>query len=238
MINSFQVYEHIQSHFQELKNTLRWLMQGEAWQWTLPSELQVLMLKETLGPFTELESTFNPMAVLLGAGVPAEKLYLLVCGREPLQTWASWDEWWGDRTCVDFFILAYETTEQIRRQAQEMGIPSTCLIYEAFKDRSAKIVFKKLFRRLDLPFSPLAIQGWDRLPAFGDHGSNIILPKEPDQFITADIHTPVKKSQKFVYCSRHGDLANLKKSDVAKIFRNSLPNIYERWKKIHEDCIG
>lgn len=219
----------VPSHFQELKNLLRWLMQGEVRRWTLPQETTCLLLKETLGPYTEIECAFNPLAVLLGAGVPPEMLHLVILGREPYETWASWDAWWKGKTRVELFCLAYRATEQIRRQARGIGVATTCLVYEVFKDQHPETVFRRLFERLDIPFSPLSVRGWQDLPAFGAHGSNIVLPEEPAPFITPGIHHGVAQSSEYVYSSRAENIPGLGQSDMMNIDRSALHAIYENW---------
>ncbi len=219
----------IQSHFQELKNVLRWLMQGEPKSFEFPKKKESIMLKETLGPYTETECSFNPLEVLLKAGLPSERIHLLVLGREPYQTWASWVNWWQNKTSVDLFNLSFQTTEAIRIQADELNIETTCLMYELFKDKSVESVFKNLFRRLDLIYTPSVVGGWGNLPQFGAEGSNIVLPLEPDPFITPNIHSKVEKSEKYIYMSRKEKITNLKKSDLKKIDRSPLHNIYECW---------
>jgi len=46
----------IQAHYQPIKNTLRWLVQAQEFQWTLPYiPNQKIFIKETLGPFLNIE---------------------------------------------------------------------------------------------------------------------------------------------------------------------------------------
>ena len=59
----------IQAHYQELKNIFRWRMQAEEFSWDFPNRNGIVYLKETLGPYTLAEARFNPLDVLLQAGV-------------------------------------------------------------------------------------------------------------------------------------------------------------------------
>ncbi len=143
----------LESHYQPLKNILRWRMQGEEMRWGLPRAAR-LYLKETLGPYTLQEAQFDPLAALLQAGVPAGRLRVFVAGRVPLNCWASWTGWWGGRTCVEIFIEAYRTTEMIRRRALALGIPATVFAYEAIRDNGGELAISRLFARLGVDFVP------------------------------------------------------------------------------------
>jgi hypothetical protein len=229
----------IESHFQQLKNVLRWQLQGADVTWQVPQRPdETVFLKETLGPYTEAEARFNPLEVLLGAGFPPQKLKVFIVGRAPLSTWASWDAWWRGKTSVDKFILAYKTTEQVRRQAHQQGIPVTTFVYEALGNNGSETIVKNVFERLGVPYSPpIAVKGWNKLPPFGAPGSNIVLPDEPPQFITLNIHKRVEKSDKLVYLSRDKSIPDLREDDVSQIIEAGLPEIYEGWRKACEQSL-
>lgn len=230
----------IESHFQEIKNTLRWLMQGENYHWTLPLKSnQVLFLKETFGPYTELECSFNPLEVLIRAGLRLDQLHLIVLGRDPLQVWTSWNNLWGNKnnSNVELFIMAYHNAEQIRLQAQQQGVLSTCFIYDTLKPASVEDVFRKLFLRLNLSYSPSSIKNWKKLPPFAAPGSNIIFPEEPPPFDMPSGLELVKQSGEFVYISKDQDIPNLMKSDISKIHENRLYDIYTNWVKASSEWI-
>ena len=228
----------VESHFQQLKNILRWQLQGRDVQWQIPQRPgDTVYLKETLGPYTGAEAQFNPLDVLLSAGLPPEKLHVLIVGRAPFSTWASWYEWWGAVTSVDTFILAYDTTERIRRQGHSQEIPVTTCVYEAIRDNGPETVVRNLFQRLDVPYSAIAVGGWDRMPRFGAPGSNIVLPEEPPIFITPNIHENVARSNRLAYRSRDGCIRGLKEQDVSRIIDAGLPAIYETWRTACEETL-
>ena len=228
----------VESHFQQLKNILRWQLQGRDVQWQIPQRPgDTVYLKETLGPYTDAEAQFNPLDVLLSAGLPREKLHIVIVGRAPLSTWASWYEWWGSVTSVEKFILAYDTTERIRQQGHDERIPVTTCVYEAIRDNGPETVVKNLFQRLDVPYTAIAVGGWDRLPRFGAPGSNIVLPEEPPIFITPNIHRQVQRSNRLAYRARNGSIAGLKEQDVCQIMEAGLPAIYETWRTACEETL-
>ncbi len=190
----------VESHYQELKNILRWRMQGGEMAWHIPQRPgATLFLKETLGPYTETEARFDPLDVLLRAGFPAEKLHLLVLGRAVSDTWASWLAWWRGRTNFHILTLAYRTTDGIRRRAIEMGLPVTTFVYEALRDHPAKRVIAQLFARLHVPFAPVAVEGWHALPRFGSPASHVVFPQEPPAFQVPGLHSRPENADALTY---------------------------------------
>ncbi len=226
----------IQSYFQPLKNTLRWLLQDELYFWQIPQfPICRIFLKETLGPFTQAESQFNPLQLLLEIGFPIDKLYVIILGREPLITWNSWTRYWQGKTDISHLIDAYLTTEQVRQQVATLGIPSTCLVYDIFGHNTTSTVFRKLFQRLNLPYTAQTIQGWEQLPTLGAANSNIILPKEPELFITPGIHASVERATAFVYNQRQISSNQLKAEDMVMMNDSGIMEIYQIWVKQCEE---
>ncbi len=220
----------VESYFQPMKNALRWSLMGNNRPWSIPSNSSSrIMVKETLGPYVDAECLFNPLQVLLDAGFPPEKLHVVILGREPLKTWASWNRYWSDRVPVANMIMAFRTANKILEQAKTLGITSTCLVYDLFKDYSPEIVFKNVFKRLGLEYSPLAIQGWEALPNFGQPGSHIVLADEPERFVTPGIHDKVNSAKQFTYADSDPVLASLKPSDLEAIAQSDLAVIYKSW---------
>lgn len=225
----------VPAYFQPLKNILRWRMQGGEAGWVLPHlPGGMIYLKETLGPYTQAEAAFNPLQVLLQAGLPPERCSLLILGRAPLDVWASWKHWWRDCTSLDLLALAYQTTERIRQQAHQAQIPVTSLVYEALRDNPPKRVVRGLFARLGIKFQMRAVQGWQGLPAFGAAGSNIILPVEPPRFITPDIHTSVERAGQLRFYARPDRFSTLSPYEIDQIVAAGLPEIYTTWRRACE----
>ena len=240
-------YAGIESHYQELKNLLRWRLHGKDRTWQVPQRPgDTIYLKETIGPHTEIESRFNPLDVLLKAGFPPEKLHVVILGRAPLSTWSSWHEWWGEEaTTVDNFILAYTTAEQVRRQARRRRISLTILVYEAIRDNDAETVVRSLFGRLGVPYSTAAVSGWRNLPPFGAPGSNVILPARlpiyhnwGQEDSASYLHARAEKTAGLAYFSRKERIRDLRADDVGKIAAAGLAEIYEEWRAVCERDLG
>lgn len=220
------------SYYQQLKAMLRWKMQGEDVCWKVPSLPHTnIFLKETLGPYTETEALFNPMNILLDAGYPPEKLRILILGRHPLNTWASWDKWWNGATSIDNFIKANITTEKVREQAEREGISVTTVVYEALKYYDADTVVKRMFGRFGIPYSPIAVDGWQTLPEFGTPGSHIHYREIPPIFNVPGILDSVRSADKLIYSSIDNDVTDFDENTVLQIQEAGLTEIYEKWKR-------
>lgn len=220
----------IESHLQPLKNLLRWRSLGIEHHWHPHGGASgPIYIKETLGPFTETEAMFNPLSLLLAAGVPAERLTLLVMGRSPLETWASWLHWWTERTDIQLFIDAYHQTETIHRQAQQLGMATTTLVYEAFRDNAAATVMQRLCQRLGIPYNAVAVDGWQNLSRLGEQDSNVSIPQMPEAFKTRHIRQRVEEGSRLSYFSRAKEAAQLSETDMARIEQSGLAEIYGHW---------
>jgi hypothetical protein len=227
----------VPAYYQPLKNVLRWQMQGEVRPWSLPAGGRVY-LKETLGPYTLLEAGFNPLAALLEAGLPRERLRVFVAGRAPLNAWASWFGWWGQVTTTGIFQQAYETVEAIRRQALALGIPTAVFLYEAIRDNGCELAVERLFNWAGIPYAVNAVRGWLALPPFGSEGSNIFLPDEPPVFDVPGLHDKVETANALGYFARSRDRLALREADVAQLRAGGVARIYEAWRQECQRGLG
>jgi hypothetical protein len=221
-----------QAHFQPLKNLLRWQMQAQPFRWALPATNngQPVYLKETLGPYTMAEATFNPLELLLRAGVPASHIHLWLYTRAPLDSFASWSRWWGSKTDVAYFIASYQTLVQIEAQAAQLAIPTTTLTYEIFATQPIPLVISRLAEQLGLPFSPSAVAGWEALPPFGMPASNIYLPEEPTLFKTPGIHDAIHGADAFAYFPTTPAMSSALTAEAREaIIAAELLPLYARW---------
>ncbi len=229
----------VTAHYQELKNVMRWLMQGEYASWKLPQQPQQrLYLKETIGPYTQIEAGFNPLDVLIGAGYPLDKLHMLILGRAPLNTWLSWDLWWRGRTSVSLFVQAYRTTEQIRQQAYELGLPTTVFVYESLRDNSPETVIRGMFGRLGVEYRPTAVRDWTQLPTMGKDGSGVVFPVEPPVFDVPHLHDQAVLADGLSFTSRDDRLTEICSDDVQQIVVAGLREIYGHWREACERDLG
>lgn len=223
----------IQAYFQELKNVLRWLMMGGVYNFQVPkNNNRIIMLKETLGPYTELECEFNPLRVLLEAGLSPDKLHLVVLGRSIEQAWVSWKNLWKDAVSPELFAKAYLTTEQIRQEAKARGVRSTCICLEIFEGVNEDAIFEKIFTRLKINYRHGATKDWQKLPSFGTPGSNIVFPVEPEAFSMPEGLVKIKKSRQFVYFSDKSCKKLIDDTARKTMVQNGLFDIYDNWFRI------
>ena len=229
----------IDSHLQPLKNLLRWhsLEVKHHWQ-PYGGTTKPIYIKETLGPFSQAEVQFNPLELLLATGISAERLSLLVMGRLPLETWASWQHWWSERTNAELLIKAYQQTEKIRQQAQLLGVETTTMIYDAFRDYPVDMLIQRLCHRLGINYYSKAVENWHQLPRFGEKQSNIFIPQMPEVFATQNIRHRVEEAAGLIYYSRANEVGQLNKTDITRIEQAGVPEIYNHWRKLCEMELG
>jgi hypothetical protein len=228
----------IEAHYQELKNIFRWRMQGDEFGWEFPNGRESVYLKETLGPYTLAEARFNPLDVLLGAGISPERLKVFVVGRSPLETWMSWTAWWRSITNIDIFIQAYRTTEAIRLQADEAGVLAATFVYDSIRDAGAEVAIRRLFDRLGIHYYSIAIEGWQSLPPFGSAGSNVILPEEPPAFDVPNLHASVERADSLSYFHRLQNHCEIFPDECQTLRQSGIYDIYEKWRRACEKNLG
>lgn len=217
------------AYYQPWKNILRWAMQGLPWRWDFPESDQPIFIKETLGPYTQIEATFNPFEVIHTCGYPLEKLRLLFVGRDPRQTWSSWHTTWGEKTDIQTFISAYQQADLIRRQILAAGLPLVHFVYESIRDFGAETAIKSLFKQLGLKFTSHTIARWDELPPFGAPGSNIFFPEEPPAFFLPTLHGRAENADRLAYAFKPEPIPGCTPEVLAIIKENRLDNLFAGW---------
>ncbi len=220
----------IPSYYQPWKNVLRWAMQGEERFWDFPAGPTPIFVKETIGPYTRIETEFNPLEVIQVTGYPVEKLRLMLVARDPLQTWASWQSLWGEKTNFEIFLAAFEQVEALRQQIKAAGLPIVHFVYESVRDYGAETAIRNMFSQLGLPFTRQAVTGWFDLPPFGKDGSNIFYPEEPQVFSVENIHEKVETADGLEYFARAEPLPGLTPELEAWLRASPVQGWYESWR--------
>lgn len=68
-------YDGFAAFYQPIRNALRWRLLGAHRPWQPPCVASPIFIKETFGPFHSAEVSFDPLAQLIGAGVPFDLRY-------------------------------------------------------------------------------------------------------------------------------------------------------------------
>jgi len=220
----------IPSYYQPWKNVLRWAMQGEERFWDFPAGPTPIFVKETIGPYTRVETEFNHLEVIQVTGYPVEKLRLMLVARDPLQTWVSWQSLWGEKTNFEIFLAAFEQVEALRQQIKAAGLPLVHFVYESVRDYGAETAIRNMFSQLGLPFTRQAVTGWFDLPPFGKDGSNIFYPEEPQVFSVENIHEKVETADGLEYFARAEPLPGLTPELEAWLRASPVQGWYESWR--------
>src|SRR3989344_189330 len=237
----------IPTYYQPFKAILRWFIQGqegEGSQFYIPGRSQkpMIYLKETIGPYTALESTFNPLDVLLPTGYPPDKLRLVFMMRNPLDTFASWVTKWGDRVrrekLLENFITAFYTVEAIRWQAEQLGITRINFAYDFLGNYEAEVVVQRLFAQLGLQATAYAVRGWEELPPIDSLESGIVFAGEPKLYEVAGLHQEVM-GRGIEYHS-YGEAVKgiLSSGEIREIEKAGLVDIYDRFYLQSKEDLG
>lgn len=235
----------VDAYYQPIKAILRDLEHGKESSFTIPRS--TLFIKETVGPYTQDESTLDPVQILLEAGVPKERLHVVAMMREPLATIASWmrvsaavEEFFTSaeaETLIKNAITTYATVNEIAERCQKQGIATTVFVQESLRDNSPEIVVKHLLERVGLPFSSRSVRGWNGLAEMGAPRSRItFFPREsaPYQDVgSALIHEKVTESDglRFFPKSPGSVDRNLTAIQVEQLEKGGVFSLYERFRR-------
>lgn len=143
------------SYYQPLKS----LMRTGRPELVIPKKAKTIVIKETLGPWRMEESIMDPLALLLKAGVPKEKIVLIPLLREPVEAYDSWLKY-AAGTDTRLFIAAFDTTLKIHEEASKLGIRSIPLAYDLYK--KPRTLMKSLLGKVGLKFKETNVRWKDK----------------------------------------------------------------------------
>jgi len=216
----------ISSYYQPLKTMLRWRSVGQEKYWHLPKNESLIYIKETIGPYNHIESSFNPLNMLIEAGVKPSNIKLLILGREPKQAWNSWEYIWGSKTNKNLFVDSYKTVEKIRIEADALKIKSTVLVYEAL-EKHRNHIFTELFSFFGLSFNVSILDNWKSKTDANENYSKVIFPQEPDLYYVNNLHGSVESANGISYIKHQ---INSESADDSEILK--AQELYLKWSAI------
>jgi len=235
----------ILAHHQPLKSVLRCLLQGQEGSYSIPRVSQ-LVIRETLGPYTLTEASFDPLSLLLQAGVPPERVRVIVMAREPLSTLTSWKETFGARrdgeillrTCIE----AYRSIQHIGERALSAGSAVLHYTYEALRDADAASLSETLFARLGLHLVYRELD-WNTLAPFASTDAHPSLPEEPAFYLLPGIQTIRQREAEasgLAYTAKSAAAIDqaLTWQDVVSLSESAVPAIYEHVRRQTEHDFG
>lgn len=182
-----------------------------------------IFIKETIGPWRTEECEFDPLALLLAAGVPREKIRLAVILRDPVDTFSSWKDSF-ENTSLDKFFLAYLNCFFLHSRSLRDGIVSTKFVFEELLWNRVGSV-QKLFEFFELPFHRDLME-W---PSGTFNYENIRLTQEASVESFREVFLDKTAQRKGLYFEGR-DTANLTILERRKIERTLEP-YYEDFSK-------
>lgn len=195
--------------------------------------IERIFLKETLGPYTEDESSIDPLEVLLETGIPPDRLAVIIYIREALVTVCSWIEQFSFNTdpdqLVNNAILAFTTVDQIVKKVDTLNIRNTTFDYRVLELNESRAVLEKFFSSLNLALPDEIFADWSQLPKIGTPESNIFFADEPELYMSQDFHKKVNESSGLRYFPKGMSkiIASLSREQVQRLIDGGVFEIYE-----------
>lgn len=189
------------SYYQPIKNIMRY---GEP-QFFIEN-VSTIFVKETIGPWRDLECSYNPWSILLEAGVPIEKLSLIPILREPIKTYDSWLRTF-DNVKIDNFLQSYTNFLDTYELAKEMNIEVNPIYYEKLK-WDPNMMMRELIEKLNLDYQESVVD-WS-----GDN-SKISDTARISQKLQRDRIKEIVRTQELKYIDR--PLTDISASDQKRI---------------------
>ena len=246
---------------------MRWQRSPEGIEnryWNVPSE--IVYLKETIGPYTREESTFNPVEVLSLSlkeslremdlsedeasyrhkSIMMEKVEVVFLGRDPFQTWASWKEKFSQtspvrelRTPESELFENFLTAYEFSDKLRRDALSEGLRVthYVLEAHKFPEENASRLFNRLGLAQRPI-VSGWQSMPSFGSRDSNVFMMEQPKLYSPQVAYNSekVKSSEGLAYQEK--DLSGLPLAEANAIKNAGLVQLYEDWRKACEDDLG
>lgn len=192
----------IESWYQPIKTIIRGGNHEKDYSFEIP-DIPKVMLKETLGPFPGEETCFNPIEILMEAGVAKENIHLLTITREPISTACSWLGIGDQRAerrvnSIGNLVRCYENIIRLIAYTEEHAISHTPYVYELLRDNDPEVVRRLLLDELGIAYTEDRVN-WSELPS-------VEMPTRFNKFIGEDenyldigLHTKLNQSSGLTY---------------------------------------
>jgi len=214
--------------------------QNKDFKWGVPNKETLLeermMVKETIGPYSETESNFNPFNVLtlaieekygtfIASSIIPEKVNVVILTRDPFDAWESWVKNWSESIGIDKLYRNFETSiktvDFISKQASDYGVLVTFYDYEANKTPLEST--SELFFQLGIQTKPI-VSNWRHILSNGAR-KNIVIPPEPSIYLPSQVHKKVQHSDGLGYNEKRLDvlvpyLSVLKSSNILELYNS------------------
>ena len=235
-LRAFENNPHVHGVHQPIKSSLRetGVVDYSIYQQDHPIYLQYpgkfIVAKETIG-FVNEECTFNPFPDDI-AIIESKPLFMF---RDPFQTWNSWIKFeyieQERKTDFDFFIISYQHTYKLCKNAIQVSSNASCLTLEKLGDSPQKI-FPNICHKWGIPYDTNMLQ-WSF-----SFGQNTTFTAKAWQLITEDpvIQKSVeglRKETTFSYRPLKQEELKITPDEKDRISQQLLP-LYEEVYKLAE----
>ncbi|MGP9822322.1 sulfotransferase family protein [Salinarimonas sp. NSM] len=221
----------VRAYYQPVKTIARHLLtggRGAPWRLPDPRAVPHLFAKEMAGPYVMAECLFIPLASLVEAGWPADRLRLLVLDRHPAKSLASWLTKWPDRIpperLVRNYVLSALNAGRVTAHARAHGIAVTHYVYELSRDPKTSV--SALFARIGLAerFHAGVVEDWNEKGALDSENAQIVFPEEPPVYVVQGLHSSdsaYRYRDRGVETLTRAHLDLLRESGVEAVYRDA-----------------
>ncbi len=196
-------------------------------------EPDIVYCKEMFGPYTEIESVWNPFLTLLEIGYPIDKLRLVWLERDPFDALTSWVRNWSQvvpvDTLIDHFELASKSAALCAQSFEDQGVEVLRFNYDTLSEDGDAIF--NLLSRMNLHLNDKnEIVNWGKAGDLASPHSAIRFTAEPAAYGQVKVHSN-REDYRFVpqtYGILDGDMR-------LSLMKRGLYQIYEEHKCL---CAG
>jgi hypothetical protein len=188
----------------------------------------IILLKETLGPYHEDECALDPIGVLLGAGISLDRIKAVFIVRDPRKVFHSTTKLIEVplRIQLTRLLLAQMTVIRLYERYREYLGCALPLYYEALDGREEELILD-MIRRLGLE-----LNGSSLLDFCGDTlGPKVRWNEAEEKHYWDNVIQPMLDRRRFSYCN--GEIPEISEEAKRFIMARSLP-MFSSWKDMVE----
>ncbi len=248
-VNAIPVaYQHFKAGLRHAM--LNWNENSE-WSFQIP-KVPLFYMKDTIGPYTQKESEYNPLKVFEKMGYPKDKLFVNFLYRNPLDVFSSWVDKWGEiiprDSLLTNFIIASNTLKDIHKDIESSGIPYASMVYESIRDNAPLAVADSLFMQINKAYegsegiriaaTENTTENWERLDREGWH------PDQPRVYelphVDSRVHQEARTKTSWSYRNKTTDELTkfLHPDEVIKIESEGIFDIYDYFRDDTQRTLG
>lgn len=244
--------EGIESWFQPIKHIIRGKNHHNQDYALQISDVPYIMIKETVGGMTEEEIWYNPIEILLEAGVAKTNIYLITVMREPIPAACSLIR---NRTIdlirsrtidrssfdakahlirfVEQYARGYESIARLIAYANQYEIEHTPFVHELLRDQDPEVIRKQLLNRVGIAYTKNKMN-WSDLPPIETSTQFSKFTSQWDSNDGSNLFTNLNSSNGLTYYAEPEDELTkyVTESELSVIRRSGAFDFYQTYREM------